>query len=230
MSPRERSDRRPLVAYQGEPGAFSEAVVRKAFARGRPVPMPDFGTVARAVGRGEVEYAVIPVRNSLLGPIAAGRAAIEANELQVIDEIACRIRLCLLGVHGARLEEIREVLSHPIALAQCGLFLSRLPRGRPTPVHDTGGAARLVAGGGDPGLGAVAGRAAARRYHLEVIAADIEDLADNRTHFAVVTGSARRVNLLRSGPLGGTRTPRADESESPAAAGSLDAPGTPSRH
>jgi prephenate dehydratase len=104
----------------------------------------------------------------------------------VVGETTVTIRHCLCVVRGATVAGLRQVASHPVALAQCRLFLSRHPHIAAQPAHDTAGAAREVAERGDVTVGAIAGRRAATRYGLEVIADEIADGALNRTRFVAL--------------------------------------------
>jgi prephenate dehydratase len=87
---------------------------------------------------------------------------------------------------GAAVAEVQRVMSHPVALAQCQQYLRTLDGAQIIAVHDTAGAARMVADGDDAHTAAVAPRAAAARYGLAVLAEDIQDRADNQTRFYVV--------------------------------------------
>jgi prephenate dehydratase len=92
----------------------------------------------------------------------------------------------VMGLPGTPLGAVRRVLSHPVALAQCGAFFAAHPGIDAVAFYDTAGAARAVADGGDPAAAAIAGRGAAERYGLAVLAAHVEDRADNQTRFLVV--------------------------------------------
>jgi len=98
-------------------------------------------------------------------------------------EVVIEIRHYLMGRRGAPLSEIREVRSHPVALAQCRRFLAQHPGMRAVAVHDTAGAAREVARQDSPSLAAIAPRGAAARYGLDVLASDVQDRRDNQTRF-----------------------------------------------
>lgn len=191
---------RPRIAYPGEPGAFSEEAAHSAFPEGEPLPCEGFAEVVAAVTSGMADYGILPVRNSLVGPIPAANAILRASGLHVLGELVRDIRPCLLGLPGARIEGIRRVISHPVALAQCRAYLASLGLAA-RPVHDTAGAARLVAENGDPAMAAIAGRAAAECYGLEILAADIADRPDNRTCFAIIarspTAAARAARATR---------------------------------
>ena len=175
------------VAYQGEPGAFSEAALRRWFGeRPEAVPLPDFETVLDRVRSGAVDYAVLPVENTLAGSVAAACDAFLRAEVDVVGEVVEPIRHHLLALPGVALDEIRTVSSHPVALDQCRRFLADHPHIEVVTGTDTAGAARAVAEGGDRSRAAIASAEAGERYGLEVVVSDIQDRPDNQTRFWVL--------------------------------------------
>lgn len=177
----------PRVAYQGEPGAFSEHAVALHWAgSAAAVPLPTFGDVADAVASGAVAFGLLPVENSIVGTVHEAVIALGSRPLTIVGELRLPIRQCLLALPGSTLEGLASVESHPVALAQCGAFLRAHPHLRARAVHDTAAAARLVAEAGDRRRAAIADRAAAERYGLVVLAGDVHDTDDNTTRFVVV--------------------------------------------
>ena len=175
------------IAFQGEHGAFSEEAALAVFGSDiTPLPSPDFAGVARAVIDGVASFGMLPVENSIAGGVAPAYDVLASAAVTVVGEIISPIRLCLMAPRGAVIDGVRRVLSHPVALAQCQLFLQRMHSADAIAVHDTAGAARIVAQHGDPGEAAVAPRGAAERYGLELLAEDIQDRNDNQTRFFVV--------------------------------------------
>jgi prephenate dehydratase len=178
------------VAFQGEPGAFSEEAARRLFGPAiEAVPRRDFRGVGRAVASGEVEAGLLPIENTLAGSVVGSYDVLAVEELTVVGEVVTPIHHCVLGVPGASLEGLARVLSHPVALAQCTRFLESLAGVEAVAAYDTAGAAKQVAEQGDPATAAIAGRVAAERYGLEVLAADVEDRDDNQTRFLAVVRS-----------------------------------------
>ncbi|HEX6939302.1 MAG TPA: prephenate dehydratase domain-containing protein [Longimicrobiales bacterium] len=176
----------PRVAFQGEPGAFSEDAALVYFGgAAETVPCRDFAGVGAAVARGDVAYGVLPVENTLAGSVVGVYDVLLREPLEIVGEVVRPIRHCLLGVPGARVEGVRRILSHPVALAQCTRYLASHPA-EAVAVYDTAGAAKEVAAAGDATQAAVAGRIAAERYGLIVLADGIEDRPDNQTRFYVV--------------------------------------------
>jgi prephenate dehydratase len=186
------------VAFQGELGAFSEEAIQQLWLGGaESLPFRDFSDLIRAVQSGTASRGVIPIENTIVGGIAAAHDAITAApDVHVIGETVVNVHHCLLGPPGATFEGVKMVLSHPVALAQCGGFFARHSRLEVHPIYDTGGAALDVSNVGDPEIAAVASRNAAQRYKLAVLMPDIEDRSDNQTRFLVI---ARAPEIL---PIG----------------------------
>lgn len=186
------------VAFQGALGAYSEEAVQRAFAdESEPVPCRENRDVTRAVAEGAVDFGVLPIENTLAGSVLATYDAILAEPtVHAVRELVLPIHHCLLGVPGSSLEQLRVVESHPVALAQCMRFFAAHPELQPRPTYDTAGSASEIAQSRDAARGALASRAAARRYGLSILAADIEDRPDNQTRFLVLS---RMAMLLRPG-------------------------------
>lgn len=183
------------MAFQGELGAFSEEAARAWFTGGaEPVPYREFREVGEAVAGGAVDYGLLPVENSLAGTVTGAYDVLARPELMVIGEVVHAIRHFLLAPPGSELSEVRRVISHPVALAQCTRFLSAHPEIEAVAFYDTAGAAKEVAELGHPGLAAVAARGAADRYGLAVLAEDIQDRSDNQTRFLVVAGEGKAIS------------------------------------
>ncbi|HVH12691.1 MAG TPA: prephenate dehydratase [Longimicrobium sp.] len=192
------------VAFQGELGAFSGEAVRVLFGRNvEPVARREFADVADAVLRGEAECGLLPVENTLAGSVVAAYDVLATQPLEIVGEVVTPIHHCVLGLPGATLEGLTRVASHPVALAQCTRWLASHPALRAVAAYDTAGAARDVAAGGDPALAAIAGRGAAERYGLRVLAADVEDRPDNQTRFLAVIARGAEAPAVLAGRMGG---------------------------
>lgn len=176
------------VAFQGDRGAYGEEAIRSLWGgRAEPLPVRTFAEVVRMVACGEADAGVLPVENSLVGEVRESVDALHAGpRLSVLGVTTVLVRHCLLGVPGATLAEVRRVESHPVALAQCRGFLARHAAIAVHEAFDTAGAARDVAHRGDRARAAIAGRAAATRYGLAILADGIADADDNRTRFVAV--------------------------------------------
>jgi prephenate dehydratase len=193
------------IAYQGEPGAYSERAVHVAFPDGEPMPCETIRLTFSRVTSGEADFGVVPVENSQAGSVnETYDLLLRSSLVQMWGEVVIRVDHALLGVPGARLEGIRRASSHWQALAQCEEFLTS-HRIDPVPVHDTAGAARLVAERADPEDAAIASVEAGRRLGLAVLAEHIQTYPDNFTKFAVIgthdagLGTPSKTSLVMAG-------------------------------
>ncbi|HWE43505.1 MAG TPA: prephenate dehydratase domain-containing protein [Gemmatimonadaceae bacterium] len=191
------------IAYQGEPGAFSEAAIAASWGpAARAMPCASFSDVIAAVESGRADGGLLPVANSIAGPVVESVRAIEGSTLSIVGETTLPIHLHLLAIEGATLESVRTVESHPVALRQCKEFLGAHPRIEAVRSHDTAGAAREVAASGDRRRAAVASARAGALYGLVTLASAIEDQAGNVTRFAVVARADSPVLLSAlDGPI-----------------------------
>lgn len=185
--------REPRVAFQGELGAFSELAVRRQWPDGaEAIPCASFPEAIAKVCSGETDFAVIPVENAIIGPVRIAQEALAEAGAAIVAraEVRVPVHLCLMGLPGTSVEQLRRVLSHPAALAQCRRFLAQHDWIEAVPHADTAGAARDIAASNDRTQGAVASDVAASRYGLEILERFIEDMPANWTRFVVV-GRAR---------------------------------------
>ncbi|GMP89080.1 hypothetical protein CsSME_00040800 [Camellia sinensis var. sinensis] len=173
------------VAYQGVHGAYSETAAEKAYPNCEAVPCEQFDTAFEAVERWLVDRAVLPIENSLGGSIHRNYDLLLRHRLHIVGEVKLAIRHCLLAKHGVKVQDLKRVLSHPQALAQCENTLTRLGMVREA-VDDTAGAAKFVAFHKLNDTGAVASSTAARIYGMNILAEDIQDDSDNVTRFLVL--------------------------------------------
>jgi prephenate dehydratase len=178
------------IVFQGEPGANSHIACREMFAAYEPVPLATFEDCFQAVSAGEAELAMIPIENSVAGRVADIHHLLPTAELSIVAEHFLPVHHQLLGVPGARLEDLQVVQSHVMALGQCRRVVRRLGL-RAEPAADTAGSARHVAQLGDPGRAAIASRLAAEVYGLDILAEDIEDETHNTTRFIVLSREAK---------------------------------------
>jgi prephenate dehydratase len=174
------------VAYQGERGAYSERAVEAAFPKAEPMPCDTVRLVFSRVTSGEADFGIVPLENSQAGSVnETYELLLHTSLLRMVGEVVVRVDHALLGVPGARLEGVRRARSHWQALAQCEEFLSAL-RIEPVPVHDTAGAARMIAATADPEEAAIASVEAARIFELAVLAERIQTEKENYTKFSVI--------------------------------------------
>jgi prephenate dehydratase len=180
----------PRVAYQGEPGAFSEEAVLAYFASppASPLPLPSWRSVFEAVTDGSVEAGVIAIENSLGGSIRETYDLLYEFALAIVGEVTVPVRLALMALPGQRLDDIERVYSHPQGIAQADEFL----RTRPWQVmtaYNTAGAAKMIRDGEELGAAAVASARVAGLYGLQILASDVQTGDENRTRFSVLSAS-----------------------------------------
>ncbi|KAJ7546957.1 hypothetical protein O6H91_08G062500 [Diphasiastrum complanatum] len=173
------------VAYQGVPGAYSEAAASKAYPNCEAVPCDQFEAAFEAVELWLVDRAVLPAENSLGGSIHRNYDLLLRHRLHIVGEVQLAVHHCLLGLPGAKKEDLCRVLSHPQALAQCENTLVKLGVAREA-VDDTAGAAQFVATLNHMDTGAVASSRAAEIYGLDILADGIQDDLDNVTRFLML--------------------------------------------
>lgn len=174
------------VAYQGEPGAFSETALLAVFPDAEPIPCDTVRLVFSRVTSGEAGFGVVPVENSQAGSVnETYDLLLNSSLVRIVGEVVVRVDHALLAPPGARLEGVKRAYSHWQALAQSEDFLA-VHHIEPVPVHDTAGAARMVAERADPEEAAIASVAAAEHLGLTVLAERIQTYPDNFTKFAVI--------------------------------------------
>lgn len=176
------------VAYQGAPGAFSHEACLALRPWDEPVGFETFAEALDALLSGDCGCALIPVENSTVGVVEPAATLVREAGLAVASEVWRPIRLALMAPPGARLADIRTAESHPVALRQCAGALAGLGL-EAVEVFDTAGAARAVAEAGDRTRAAVAPMRAAEVYGLSILRNDLQDNADNRTRFVLLTGA-----------------------------------------
>ncbi|MGB9866975.1 MAG: prephenate dehydratase [Bacillota bacterium] len=170
------------VAYQGEPGAFSESAAAKMEPGAQLLPCRTLSEAFKVVALGRADAAVVPVENSLAGSIGETYDLLLTHNLVVTGEVILPVNHCLMALPGVSLSQIRKVVSHPQALAQCNDFLEQLAV-ECVPFYDTAGAARHVRETGATDTAAVASRHAADIYRLQVLIENIQSYRDNFTRF-----------------------------------------------
>lgn len=182
-----RPSREPLVAFQGEKGAYSEDACFKYFGASVDTqPFPDFQTVFEAVERDRVTHAVVPVENSIEGSVTQVNDLLLDHDLTISGEVMVQVKHYLMAFDDATIDSIREVMSHPQALGQSRRFLANHPDWRVTPSYDTAGSARLVAEAGSKEVAAIASKRAASVYGLKILKEDIQSEDVNYTRFFVL--------------------------------------------
>lgn len=174
------------IAYQGEPGAYSEAAALKFNPDAEPVPCTAFEEVFEAVERGRATLGVLPIENSIGGTIHRNYDLMLHHELRLVGELELPVAHALVALPGTRFEEITRIYSHPQALAQCDRFLRGLRGVEVVATYETGGSARLIRDRALATAAAIASERAAQLFELEVVRTAIQDFADNVTRFLVL--------------------------------------------
>ena len=181
------------IAYQGEPGSYSEEAVIGLLPELERHPVATIRKVFEAVEVGRIDLGLVPLENSQAGSINETYDLFLKHGLHLVGETIVRVDHCLLALPGASIDEITEVISHPQAIAQCEEFLSGLGV-KIRPEYDTAGAARRIAEEKIEGLASIASRRAADLYGLVVLAEAIQTYPQNYTRFGVL---ARTSDPLR---------------------------------
>ena len=177
------------VAFQGIAGAYSDLACRSALPDQPTLPCATFQVTIDAVRSGAARYAMLPCENSLAGRVPDIHALLPESGLHIVGEHFQRVEHCLLGPPGARMQDVRRIHSHSVALGQVRRLIRRLDA-LPVVESDTAVAAQVVAGLANPADAAVASSLAAQIYGLEVLEANVEDAPHNTTRFYITAGSA----------------------------------------
>jgi prephenate dehydratase len=178
------------VAFQGEPGAFSEeAALQLLGAAITTVPSPTFDSAFRTIDAGLADAILAPVENTLAGPVVRVYDLLLESAFTITAETILPIEHHLIGCRGASLAGLRSVASHPMALSQCERFFVAHPNLKRVPAEDTAGSVRDVIANGDSSCAAIAGRRAAEYYGGDILAAGIQDNAENFTRFVLLRPS-----------------------------------------
>ena len=174
------------IAFQGEPGANSHLAIAEAYPDAEAVPCATFEDAFALIVAGEADLGMIPVENSLAGRVADIHHLMPDSGLHIVAEHFMPVRHQLLGIKGARLDDIKTVESHVHALGQCRKIIRKLGV-KPLVAADTAGSAREIAQAGDKTRAAIASRLAAEIYGLDTLARDVEDEDHNTTRFIVLS-------------------------------------------
>ncbi len=175
------------VAYQGEPGAYTEEAAFRFFGPStKGLPQETLDGAFEAVQNGEAPFAMVPVENSLEGSINRAYDLLLDSPLMICGETELRISHCLIALKGATLDSIKYVYSHPQALGQSRNFLSHL-KAELIPASDTAGSVRMIKDEKKRDSAAVASARAAELYGLKILAKEIEDNPHNFTRFFVLS-------------------------------------------
>jgi prephenate dehydratase len=174
------------IAYQGEPGAFSEAAARQVGPSAEMMPSKAFEDVFAAVDRGDADYGVLPIENSIGGSIHRNFDLLLEHTLPIVGEVEQPVVHHLLALPGVTMGSIRRVYSHPQALAQCDRFLRTLSGVEIIATYDTAGSAKMIADEKMHDAAAIASARAGEVFALATVKASIQDYEHNVTRFLVI--------------------------------------------
>ena len=177
-----------IVAYQGEAGAYSEEGVLSLFPDADRRPCQSIRKVFEAVEVGRVDNGLVPMDNSQAGSINETYDLFLKHGLHLVGETIVRVDHCLLALPGSVIDDLQEVISHPMAVSQCEEFLTSLDI-KVRAEYDTAGAAKRIVDDKLEHTAAIASRRAGELYGLDVLAEKIQTYPDNYTRFGVLSRS-----------------------------------------
>jgi chorismate mutase/prephenate dehydratase len=180
--------KKPSVAYLGPKGTFCEQAAKKYFSLDPVIltPCPSIGTVFDVLEKGQTDYGIVPVENSLDGSVRLTLDLLLKTKMMVSGEVEYRIIHNLIVKSGTQLNEIKVIISHPQALAQCRLFLEKkLPQAQLKEVNSTARAVELLNQMNK--AGAIGAEIAAKNKEMQILARNIEDNPNNFTRFFILS-------------------------------------------
>ncbi|GBR42843.1 prephenate dehydratase [Gluconobacter roseus] len=172
----------PVIAFQGRPGAYSDLACRQARPGWTTLPCPTFSDAIDAVHDGRADEALLACENTLAGRVPDIHSLLPDAGLHIVGEYFQRVEHCLLGIPGAKIEDVRRIHTHPVALGQVRKLISELGV-EPVVQFDTAGAAEMVAQWGRREDAAIASSLAAELNGLTVLRSNVEDASHNTTRF-----------------------------------------------
>lgn len=175
------------VAIQGELGSFSHAAAEKLLPGSAVIPCPRSRDVFEQLAKGRVQAAVIPIENSLAGPVGEHFDLLLEYDFFVKRELRLRIEHNLIAAPGVKLGDLRRVLSHPVALEQCRKFFQKHRWIQAVPFYDTAGSVKHVVEEDLKDAAGIAASAAANQYGGRILLRSLEDNKKNFTRFFLVT-------------------------------------------
>lgn len=179
-----------VVAFQGEPGAYSEAAAQRYAPDATLLPCPSFEDVFRSVESETSAFGVLPIENSIGGTIHRNYDLLLEHALRIVGDLELRVVHSLIALPGTTIDQIKTIYSHPQALAQCDKYLRGLPGVEVVATYDTAGSAKLIKDRQLAGAAAIASERAAAVFDLLVLESGIQDFPDNVTRFLVVAASS----------------------------------------
>ena len=183
------------IAIQGIEGSFHHLVAREYY--GEQVQVEEcmsFPALVNSIVKGNSTEAVMAIENSIAGSILPNYALIDENDLRVIGEHYMPIHMNLMALPGQQIENIKKVYSHPMALLQCKEFFTGHRHIKLIEDEDTAEVARRIALKGTTGVAALASKAAAEIFGLEILAEGIHTKKSNATRFLIISANQKEQN------------------------------------
>jgi len=175
------------IAIQGIKGSFHHQVVKEYFSENVEIDeCLSFEELIDSLLSGKSDQAVMAIENSIAGPIIPNYALIDKNNLHIIGEHYLSIHQNLMALKGQKIEEIKEVHSHPMAILQCMDFLKQYPNIKLVEDKDTAETARRIQEKQLTGIAAIGSKTASEMYDLEIIAPEIQTIKNNMTRFVII--------------------------------------------
>ena len=177
----------PCVAFQGEPGAYSEIAARRFFGHGlKLLPCESFDLVFKAVETHKADAGIVPIENSQAGCIHQNYDLLLKHRLRIVGELNLRVEHNLIGHPGASLKSIRMVFSHPQALMQCQGNTAKLKGVKTISAYDTAGSVKKIKEERLLNAAAIASELAAKTYGMKILKKGIQDNPENFTRFLIL--------------------------------------------
>ncbi|MRX40491.1 prephenate dehydratase [Flavobacterium sp. LC2016-23] len=175
------------IAIQGIKGSFHHQVVKEYFSENVAIDeCLSFEELIDSLLSGKSDQAVMAIENSIAGPIIPNYALIDKNNLHIIGEHYLSIHQNLMALKGQKIEDIKEVHSHPMAILQCMDFLKQYPNIKLVEDKDTAETARRIQEKQLTGIAAIASKTASEMYDLEILAPEIQTIKNNMTRFVII--------------------------------------------
>ena len=193
----ERFPSSATIACPGVEGSYSQQAACRLVNFPTIFYFKGFDDVFSAVEKGMCDYGILPIENSAVGSVTAVYDLMAKHNFKIVRAVKLRIRHVLLAPRGTKLEDVKEISSHPHAIAQCSEFLHQLPGVKAVPATNTAAAAAAIAASGRKDVAVIAARECAELYGLEVIKEDISNTSSNYTRFICI--SKRNEIYLDSG-------------------------------
>lgn len=177
------------IAFQGEKGAYSEDAINRLYPEKdvERVPFRTSYDVVEALKKGQTDYGLLPIDNSIIGNITHTYDLLLENKLTIVKEVIIPIHHSIMANDGVEAKDIKSIYSHPAAISQCEVFLRKFKTAEIIPTYDTAGSAKLIAQKKLTDTAAIASESSAGLYRLNILHKNIEDYPHNQTRFILVS-------------------------------------------